>query len=58
MPSLKCWPFSLVTAPSLPKLVLSMEDLLHDVALTDPERQAGQVASASFTNLPKLIQSL
>lgn len=33
-------------------------DLVRDVALTDPERQAGQVASASVAGFLKLIQHL
>lgn len=47
-----------VTVPSLPERGLSMAELICDVALTDPERQAGQVASASFASFPKLIQRL
>lgn len=54
MKSLERW----VTVPSLPEHGLSVADLIHDVALTDPERQAGQVASASFASFLKLIQHL
>lgn len=41
-----------VTVPSLPERGLSMAELICDVALTDPERQA------SFASFPKLIQRL
>lgn len=52
--SLERW----VTVPSLPEHGLSVADLICDVALTDPEGQAGPVASASFASFPKLIQCL
>lgn len=47
-----------VTVPSLPEQGLSVANLICDVALTDPEGQAGQVASASFASFLKLIQRL
>lgn len=52
--SLERW----VTVPSLPEQGLSVANLICDVALTDPEGQAGQVASASFASFLKLIQCL